>query len=314
MAPSKMNAKGNLLESSEICKDGDPKNSWFPFNRGFESYFEKLPNADMFLLRAQNGRGGGREPSFQSPTEPSNEKFSRGGLRRAGQRDGGGAHGFPGADHAHRRQGDLAFVEALGSRGKERGGDWGEWRPLIKKDANMQGRSHVAAGVASVPFPLTFWPLRGKQQSHFLCNSARGFLQPDGLLWLFGFEGALAKARQAHVLVKKTGPQRPVPRNHEVWLRAELLFSSFVRWNSIGQEEPIMQRTTLVANTSNMPVAAREASIYTGRMGEAFQASDPQDLQCDSRLLLLEAYEGIPETPQNLCASALIKHAFADTK
>merc|ERR1719276_765907 len=30
------------------------------------------------------------------------------------------------------------------------------------------------------------------------------------------------------------------------------------------KEEPIMQRTTLVANTSNMPVAAREASIYTG--------------------------------------------------
>ncbi|CAL1703923.1 unnamed protein product [Somion occarium] len=28
--------------------------------------------------------------------------------------------------------------------------------------------------------------------------------------------------------------------------------------------EPIMKRTTLVANTSNMPVAAREASIYTG--------------------------------------------------
>ena len=26
----------------------------------------------------------------------------------------------------------------------------------------------------------------------------------------------------------------------------------------------IMRRTTLVANTSNMPVAAREASIYTG--------------------------------------------------
>ncbi|KAJ2815473.1 H(+)-transporting V1 sector ATPase subunit A, partial [Coemansia furcata] len=31
-----------------------------------------------------------------------------------------------------------------------------------------------------------------------------------------------------------------------------------------GRMEPIMQRTTLVANTSNMPVAAREASIYTG--------------------------------------------------
>lgn len=33
----------------------------------------------------------------------------------------------------------------------------------------------------------------------------------------------------------------------------------------VGDEEiPIMQRTALVANTSNMPVAAREASIYTG--------------------------------------------------
>jgi V-type H+-transporting ATPase subunit A len=31
-----------------------------------------------------------------------------------------------------------------------------------------------------------------------------------------------------------------------------------------GKMEGIMKRTTLVANTSNMPVAAREASIYTG--------------------------------------------------
>jgi len=31
-----------------------------------------------------------------------------------------------------------------------------------------------------------------------------------------------------------------------------------------GKEENIMKRTCLVANTSNMPVAAREASIYTG--------------------------------------------------
>lgn len=31
-----------------------------------------------------------------------------------------------------------------------------------------------------------------------------------------------------------------------------------------GRMEPIMKRTCLVANTSNMPVAAREASIYTG--------------------------------------------------
>ncbi|KNC46441.1 V-type proton ATPase catalytic subunit A [Thecamonas trahens ATCC 50062] len=34
--------------------------------------------------------------------------------------------------------------------------------------------------------------------------------------------------------------------------------------NFAGVEESIMKRTTLVANTSNMPVAAREASIYTG--------------------------------------------------
>ncbi|GJN72467.1 H(+)-transporting V1 sector ATPase subunit A [Purpureocillium lilacinum] len=31
-----------------------------------------------------------------------------------------------------------------------------------------------------------------------------------------------------------------------------------------GRKEAIMKRTTLIANTSNMPVAAREASIYTG--------------------------------------------------
>jgi V-type H+-transporting ATPase subunit A len=31
-----------------------------------------------------------------------------------------------------------------------------------------------------------------------------------------------------------------------------------------GEEHCIMKRTCLVANTSNMPVAAREASIYTG--------------------------------------------------
>ena len=36
---------------------------------------------------------------------------------------------------------------------------------------------------------------------------------------------------------------------------------------TFAEEEPIMQRTTLVANTSNMPVAAREASIYTGEVG-----------------------------------------------
>ncbi|KAK2405469.1 vacuolar ATP synthase subunit A [Trifolium repens] len=32
---------------------------------------------------------------------------------------------------------------------------------------------------------------------------------------------------------------------------------------SDGREESVMKRTTLAANTPNMPMAAREASIYT---------------------------------------------------
>ena len=42
-----------------------------------------------------------------------------------------------------------------------------------------------------------------------------------------------------------------------------------------GREESVMKRTTLVANTSNMPVAAREASIYTG------ESSSLHDVQCN---------------------------------
>jgi len=42
-----------------------------------------------------------------------------------------------------------------------------------------------------------------------------------------------------------------------------------------GKEESIMLRTCLVANTSNMPVAAREASIYTGiTLAEYFRDMD----------------------------------------
>jgi len=40
--------------------------------------------------------------------------------------------------------------------------------------------------------------------------------------------------------------------------------SQIYKDNETGETYPIMQRTVLVANTSNMPVAAREASIYTG--------------------------------------------------
>lgn len=52
----------------------------------------------------------------------------------------------------------------------------------------------------------------------------------------------------------KVGPSAdsPLPQFPELTLERD------------GREEPIMKRTALVANTSNMPVAAREASIYTG--------------------------------------------------
>lgn len=40
-----------------------------------------------------------------------------------------------------------------------------------------------------------------------------------------------------------------------------------------GKEVSIMERTTLVANTSNMPVAAREASIYTGKLSRPLSQS-----------------------------------------
>ena len=47
---------------------------------------------------------------------------------------------------------------------------------------------------------------------------------------------------------------------------AEVLdeFPELTKEDANGVEQSIMQRTCLVANTSNMPVAAREASIYTG--------------------------------------------------
>ncbi|KAI4291711.1 V-type H+-transporting ATPase subunit A [Pancytospora philotis] len=42
------------------------------------------------------------------------------------------------------------------------------------------------------------------------------------------------------------------------------ILEEFPRLTVEGTEESILKRTVLVANTSNMPVAAREASIYTG--------------------------------------------------
>ncbi|KAF2309207.1 hypothetical protein GH714_001177 [Hevea brasiliensis] len=57
-----------------------------------------------------------------------------------------------------------------------------------------------------------------------------------------------------------------------------------------GREESVMKRTTLVANTSNMPVAAREASIYTdstSRWAEALR-------EISGRLAEMPADSGYP--------------------
>ena len=52
---------------------------------------------------------------------------------------------------------------------------------------------------------------------------------------------------------------------------------------------PLMERTILVANTSNMPVAAREASIYTGvTMAEYYR-----DMGMDVFLLLTLQVDGL---------------------
>ncbi|HET6717841.1 MAG TPA: V-type ATP synthase subunit A [Nitrososphaeraceae archaeon] len=50
------------------------------------------------------------------------------------------------------------------------------------------------------------------------------------------------------------------------------ILTSFPKLEDPKSKRPLMERTILVANTSNMPVAAREASIYTGiTMGEYYR-------------------------------------------
>ena len=65
-----------------------------------------------------------------------------------------------------------------------------------------------------------------------------------------------------------------------------------------GKEVGIMQRTTLVANTSNMPVAAREASIYTGiTLAEYFRYSINININT-APLLILLLYYSVPSVGQ----------------
>jgi V/A-type H+-transporting ATPase subunit A len=50
------------------------------------------------------------------------------------------------------------------------------------------------------------------------------------------------------------------------------ILTTFPELEDPKSKRPLMERTILVANTSNMPVAAREASIYTGiTMGEYYR-------------------------------------------
>merc|ERR1712022_42597 len=62
-----------------------------------------------------------------------------------------------------------------------------------------------------------------------------------------------------------------------------------------GKEEEIMQRTSLVANTSNMPVAAREASIYTGVTTAEYFRDQGYDvgMMADSTLSIVQVFWGL---------------------
>ena len=48
--------------------------------------------------------------------------------------------------------------------------------------------------------------------------------------------------------------------------------------------KPLMERTVLIANTSNMPVAAREASVYTGITIAEYFRDMGYDVSADGRL------------------------------
>lgn len=69
-------------------------------------------------------------------------------------------------------------------------------------------------------------------------------------------EQSLAKWAQADVVIYVGCGER----GNEM---TEVLFE-FPELEDVRSGQPLMKRTILVANTSNMPVAAREASIYTG--------------------------------------------------
>lgn len=71
-----------------------------------------------------------------------------------------------------------------------------------------------------------------------------------------------------------------------------------------GVTESIMKRTALVANTSNMPVAAREASIYTGNLILKVLCCDV----CDRRFFQKETMNsfGLVNSSQSLVSGCIL--------
>jgi ATP synthase alpha/beta family, nucleotide-binding domain len=67
-----------------------------------------------------------------------------------------------------------------------------------------------------------------------------------------------------------------------------------------GREESVMKRTTLVANTSNMPVAAREASIYTGMANSPIHVSNASALLKKFHFLCNLFEEKILDSPSQI--------------
>lgn len=65
-----------------------------------------------------------------------------------------------------------------------------------------------------------------------------------------------------------------------------------------GVTESIMKRTALVANTSNMPVAAREASIYTGELFCNYNKNLINQKKYDVRNKYLVLFHSSPQSSQ----------------
>ena len=61
------------------------------------------------------------------------------------------------------------------------------------------------------------------------------------------------------------------------------MFVEFPHLDDPRTGRKLMERTTIICNTSNMPVAAREASVYTAMtIGEYYRSMGPSSPDCGS--------------------------------